>query len=71
MRKDYVTRLRDISNKITFTKVRPGWSDHKKEVKLHKYYKKEEENFKHSITIRHRIFNYRSVMETRDGYSRR
>ena len=34
MRKDYVTRLRDISNKITFTKVRPGWSDHKKEVKL-------------------------------------
>ena len=24
MRKDYVTRLRDISNKITFTKVRPG-----------------------------------------------
>ena len=32
MRKDYVTRLRDISNKITFTKVRPGWSDHKKEV---------------------------------------
>jgi len=40
MRKDYVTRLRDISNKISFTKVRPGWSDHKKEVKLHKYYKK-------------------------------
>ena len=33
-RKDYITRLRDISNKITFTKVHPNWDHHQKEVKL-------------------------------------
>ena len=39
-RKDYITRLRDISNKITFTKVNPNWDDHQKEIKLKKYYRK-------------------------------
>ena len=39
-RKDYITRLRDISNKITFTKVHPEWDHHQKEVKLKKYYRK-------------------------------
>ena len=39
-RKDYITRLRDISNKITFTKVHPNWDHHQKEVKLKKYYRK-------------------------------
>ena len=40
MRKDYITRLRDISNKITFTKVHPNWVHHQKEAKLKKYYRK-------------------------------
>ena len=39
-RKDYITRLRDISNKITFTKIHPEWDRHQKEVKLKKYYRK-------------------------------
>ena len=39
-RKDYITRLRDISNKITFTKVHPEWNHHQKEIKLKKYYRK-------------------------------
>ncbi|MCH1612886.1 MAG: hypothetical protein L7S72_06280, partial [Flavobacteriales bacterium] len=39
-RKDYITRLRDISNKITFTKVHPEWDHHQKEIKLKKYYRK-------------------------------
>jgi len=39
-RKDYITRLRDISNKITFTKVHPNWTHHQKEIKLKKYYRK-------------------------------
>ena len=36
-RKDYITRLRDISNKITFTKIHPEWDRHQKEIKLKKY----------------------------------
>ena len=40
MRKDYITRLRDISNKITFTKVHPNLVHHQKEAKLKKYYRK-------------------------------
>ena len=40
MRKDYITRMRDITNKIGFTKTLESMDCEEKRKKIKKYYKK-------------------------------